>query len=712
MNFHLIVICFATLLIRSSFEENNASTKNKKYNPEQSTDCPKECKCSTVATHQSDFLLHSLPKILRTVNCSNKGMLKIPSRIPSNTQSLILFDNCIKDAHRTVPEMTDLVYLDLSKNKIQNLGRGIIFKRLKKLKILNLSENNFKVLFAKVFAGLTSLEELTICNTKLGYIDEFAFERLYRLTHLYLRSNQLVYVFQEWFQDMDRLQVLDLSYNHIKFVSANSFMHLSTLFELDLRGNGIKGFSNSALNGLSYLKKLKLNQNNLSVIPQKALKSLTGLKYLDISENPIEKVSKNDLSNCTVQIVKLNRMPKLKLISSKAFCFLPNLTQVELNNNTNLVFIDASAFYRVNTRLKSVAIRNSGLQVLLSNTTSAFSAGTKLDIKSNPFRCDCNIKWLLNALRGTEQRSTMVQIVNSSEIRCRRPFGDESVSLLDLNPENISDDCPARTIRLTDSEVKVEARKSVALECRATGLPQPVISWVLPDGEELDSGSSDDRVSVLEDGCLQFSYTVLQDQGEYACVATNDLGRSTTNITLKIVPIDLSIHVNRVSATFVSVIWNGTARSAYNTYKLLCKEKKSPSTNADFFVVPVSPFDRFYTISNLTPNRAYIICIAIEDGLPANKLDDQIVSCMNVTTSDVSVILSQVSGGHSNVAVGVSLGIGAMAVIVLCLAYMAAKKYRHSKYKDPDEDRDKINDVSQIQLEALYSPLISPVGQQ
>jgi len=61
---------------------------------------------------------------------------------------------------------------------------------------------------------------------------------------------------------------------------------------------------------------------------------------------------------------------------------------------------------------------------------------------------------------------------------------------------------------------------SASLQCRASGVPRPTISWQKND---LDL-PVDVRVRVDDDGALQLTELRRTDSGVYRCVASNSLG--------------------------------------------------------------------------------------------------------------------------------------------------------------------------------------------
>jgi Leucine-rich repeat (LRR) protein len=117
----------------------------------------------------------------------------------------------MEDLYEQLPTFDHLQELYLSHNQINHLGRGQTFNNLTHLKVLDISHNKFRTLFADVFRGLKRLEVLDISNGHLKYIDEHAFDGLEMLKELDIENNQLSSIYLELFQS-----ILNLSVSYIQ----------------------------------------------------------------------------------------------------------------------------------------------------------------------------------------------------------------------------------------------------------------------------------------------------------------------------------------------------------------------------------------------------------------------------------------------------------------------------------------------------------------
>ncbi|KAJ7383467.1 hypothetical protein OS493_027628 [Desmophyllum pertusum] len=69
----------------------------------------------------------------------------------------------------------------------------------------------------------------------------------------------------------------------------------------------------------------------------------------------------------------------------------------------------------------------------------------------------------------------------------------------------------------------------LTLHCQATGFPLPIITWQ-KDGQPVDTN----HVTLLSNGSLHISTTVVQDAGKFSCIATNVVGSPSVNADIVI----------------------------------------------------------------------------------------------------------------------------------------------------------------------------------
>ena len=253
---------------------------------------------------------------------------------------LILADNKIVEFN--LENLTNLIYLDLSKNLIEHLNVNI-FSQLKQLYYLDLSNNliknvdslkmltdlsQLKLSYNQIdnlngLTNLTKMEFLYANSNRLKNVEQIG--NLYKLSYLNLSDNQIEQL--NWIKKLSLLQNLDLSHNNLHNLKQTNIDLLNiNLIQLDLSFNKLKTidfiryFSKlsklvanqneiedlNELRNLSLLESLLLNENKINNL--EPLSNLTKLKNLEMNNNNIENIQ---------HLIKLNKISNLKLKNNK-----------------------------------------------------------------------------------------------------------------------------------------------------------------------------------------------------------------------------------------------------------------------------------------------------------------------------------------------------------------------------------------------------------
>ncbi|TKA73561.1 hypothetical protein B0A49_04089 [Cryomyces minteri] len=204
--------------------------------------------------------LERFTKVLKICLRQNQiTAVEIPSNIAPGLQELELYDNLISHM-KGFDDLSELVNLDLSYNKLKHIKR---IDHLKKLEQLYLIQN--KISRIECLEGLSNLTYLELAGNRIRIIE--GLETLTKLEQLWLGKNKIT-----------ELKGLDT---------------LANLRLLSVQSNRL-----TSLTGLSALTKLEdlyISDNILTSLS--GISSLPNLKLLDISSNPIEHLS--DLENLT-----------------------------------------------------------------------------------------------------------------------------------------------------------------------------------------------------------------------------------------------------------------------------------------------------------------------------------------------------------------------------------------------------------------------------
>ncbi|XP_051564412.1 matrix-remodeling-associated protein 5-like [Myxocyprinus asiaticus] len=92
------------------------------------------------------------------------------------------------------------------------------------------------------------------------------------------------------------------------------------------------------------------------------------------------------------------------------------------------------------------------------------------------------------------------------------------------------------------SNHKVSYGGELMVDCIASGLPNPEISWSLPDGTMVNNilQSNDNwirgkRYVVFDNGTLYFNEVGMKEEGDYTCYAENQIGKDEMKVHIKVV---------------------------------------------------------------------------------------------------------------------------------------------------------------------------------
>ncbi|KFM78261.1 Leucine-rich repeat neuronal protein 1, partial [Stegodyphus mimosarum] len=656
--------------------------------------CPSPCTCQP----QPFTLLGNLT--LRTTNCSRQQLVTVPVGIPIDTQALVLQRNNLTDLYGQLPPLQNLLWLDLSHNQIKQLGRGLIFHNFTDLRVLNLSYNDFRTVFNGVFRGIHRLQFLIMTHVQIKFIEEHVFDGLSELRRLHLAHNQLNAIFPEWFKELPKLEELHLENNHISYVNSGSFAALKNLQRLSLSGNKIRGVSDHAFDGLENLTSLYIEDNQLMKVPSISLQATKSIKILKLGGNFFPQLHTGDFVRLRLEEAFIENIADLTIIDRGAFWNLPYLRTLHLHHNTKLQFVDSQAFINV-PNLRILSLHGNNLSAISQDVLKTFRKPLQISLYENPLLCDCNVKWIHEVVTNN---TSQIKMLNAETMVCDRPSEVHQVQVKSLIKSQIPDNCPPVLVGSINNTVDKKIGDKHIFQCRAHGIPVPNVHWILPNGAVLNQTSNDIHIHLKSPGSLGIYHLKPKDSGTYICIAENALGEAMGVTQLTVENIDINIFPLGVASTFVTVVWNGTARNAFPEYEIIYRKENDGSPKKEYQSVTVSQFFRSYTINNLQPQSTYKFCIGVK-----SKEDKQYVqfSCMWVRTRDESFLMQ---GIHhtSNVAVAVVLGIVASMMVVVCVVTVAARKYRQRHYDTPEKSL--VSNMAQIPMENLHSPLMSHVG--
>ncbi|XP_071156407.1 leucine-rich repeat neuronal protein 1-like [Mytilus edulis] len=646
-------------------------------------ECPLKCACYIGRLDTENF-----KQVMKIVNCTKAGLLLIPQNLSSSTEALIVSSNSIKDLNLP-PRMRQLKYLDVSNNKVTTFDKQI--QKLIQLRNLNLHGNFITTLRNGQFSGLKYLINLDLSKNKLRYIEKHAFGGLNYVQRLNLEDNNLNTLENQWFVGMPSLKWLYFSRNVLRELRSGVFDTSNHLDTISFTENKIRNIENNAFFGLEQLATLDLSNNNILSIPSKSFLKLPNLKKLNFDGNPIYRLVRETFCNLNVSVLSLSYMPHLSVIEEGAFANLTKLISLQLHDNQKLVFIDPNAFENIPS-LRNLYIHNNRLRVLPHKIIQSLPSIKVCHFYSNLLHCDCNIDWMVNDILSKNHTSIMY---DGAMLICYTPPSRYGLPIVSLPQTNQTQNCVPLTIPIYDKNYEVSIGEELRLECHATGVPEPNITWMLPNGSMLSQSIKYNRIEVKDKFILIVRHLQKSDSGLYACQATNSEGFDISETLVKVINKPIRIIALPSTLNYITITWNGTKYwSMISDYQIHYREAKS---RVNYRIVHLSPYSRRYTFSNLKSYTSYEFCIVYVYSTEVYPVD-----CINATSGKALDYLPGITSVNTK-AVAAVITIVVMIFILAC-AVMVVRKFKRRKSYNSTTDEEDTFVTTQIPLENVYQP--------
>ncbi|CAH2311914.1 hemicentin-1 isoform X2 [Pelobates cultripes] len=170
-------------------------------------------------------------------------------------------------------------------------------------------------------------------------------------------------------------------------------------------------------------------------------------------------------------------------------------------------------------------------------------------IAKSPVELECNvfgtplptISWLKNGIPVEINSGLLIQsngqklLIPSAEFSDRGNYQCVAKNEAGVSRKQFTVNVHVRPIiKPMASQISVLMHKSTSLQCVASGVPVPIITW-LKDGVPFNAAK--DNIKMESSGrahSIKFEKTLLEDAGKYTCVATNAAGETEQSMWLNI----------------------------------------------------------------------------------------------------------------------------------------------------------------------------------
>ncbi|XP_039749842.1 protein artichoke-like [Pararge aegeria] len=224
--------------------------------------------------------------------------------------------------------LTGLSELHLQENSIKSIDSDA-FVTLKKLEFINLEYNELNII-GDVLPN-SSLTHIMINSNFLSLIKESFLKGQINLQVIELSENNIKMLTPFMFSDLTNIQLLQLKNNSIMHIENRTFVNLKKIIRLELSLNKISEIHNETFYNLVTLQELLLKSNNIKQIAKDSFKYLVKLRILDLSENEIFTLNFN-IGSLPIKEIRLNQNV-IATILSDSLGILPHLNVLELKMN-------------------------------------------------------------------------------------------------------------------------------------------------------------------------------------------------------------------------------------------------------------------------------------------------------------------------------------------------------------------------------------------
>lgn len=308
--------------------------------------------------------------------CQLSNLYKMLSKVGKRLKHLNLSDNNLTYiAIGSFYSFRELESLDLSMNQLESLPTTV-FEQLQQIQGIDLSSNNLGDLPQGMFDSLRTLTHLNLSNNKIQNIYRFRFELLTELREFVLKNNPISTINAKAFSGLRKLESLDLSHCQLKSIDAGIFIGFDKLRQVDLSHNRISAI---LLNVDGREEPIQVNKPDLSeevvlLVMTHMFTNNRCLRSFQLGNNQLEELNLICFCNLVGEVDFLfNNAIDLDLSNNKIarLCDQSPNTHDQWNINlsdNHLEQVDAGCFRKLTRRCK-LDLRNNPLDMIISPET-------------------------------------------------------------------------------------------------------------------------------------------------------------------------------------------------------------------------------------------------------------------------------------------------------------------------------------------------------
>jgi len=264
------------------------------------------------------------PVDLTIVKASNNSLVELDDALlPDVAASEAYNDDSIKASF-----MIGISELDVSRNQLTSLAIGM--QHMQRLTILDLSHNELGNTSFEVILKVKSLKQLLLSNNNFSGFLPQSICGLDQLEVLDI-SNNRIHSLPDSLRNLTKLQVLDLSGNQLTGVPTEA-LEVLPLTKLDLSSNALLGalFSFN-VTGLGMIEELNVSNNSLASLAFSETLSFPKIQILKLSNNRM--ISLPDISGWT-ELVTLTVSDNQLQSLPQGFVSLRKVRHADFTNNS------------------------------------------------------------------------------------------------------------------------------------------------------------------------------------------------------------------------------------------------------------------------------------------------------------------------------------------------------------------------------------------